>query len=84
MRAVAALSHCVWLGHRSYEALSGATRGRVWGAWTPCTDIMNLGDGSGMGRHCDSVTASGAPTAAAKIKKRDEGGTEEGKGEKVN
>lgn len=75
MRAVAALSHCVWLGHRRYEALSGATRGGgVWGARTLCTHIMNLGDGRSMGRHCDSVTASGAPTAAEARRKKEMGG----------
>lgn len=34
---------------------------------------MNLGDGWSMGRHCNSVTVSGAPTAAA-AKKKDKGG----------
>ncbi len=43
------------------QELRGAPRGSEGRrAWTLCTDIMNLGDGSSMGRRCDSVTASGA------------------------
>lgn len=67
MRAVAALSHCVWLGNRSYEGLRGAE--------ALCTHIMNLGDGWSMGRHCDSVAARGALLLLLlqKKKKRKEG-----------
>lgn len=65
--------------------LCGAIRGyQGWGVggWPLCTDIMNSGDGWSMGRHCDSVTVSGAPTAAAaaaaakrrKKTRRDKGG----------
>lgn len=79
MRAVAALSHCVWLGNRGYEGLRGAE--------AMCTHIMNLGDGWGMGRHCDSVAASGALLLLLQKKKkkeREEGRREVGRREEVH
>lgn len=52
---------------------TGAMRGYEWQrAWTQCTDIMNLGNSWSMDRHCDSVTATGAPTAAAKKGRKEE------------
>lgn len=60
------------------QELRGDHEGRR--AWTLCTDIMNLGDGWSMGRHCDSVTASGALLLLQKKEKREDGG----RGEEVN
>ena len=76
MRAVAALSHCVWLGRRDYEG---------WRAWTLCTDIMNWEMAGAWAGDWDSVTASGALLLVQREKKRgEEGGREAGRGEGVN
>lgn len=62
---------------RGYEGLRGAE--------AMCTHIMNLGDGWGMGRHCDSVAASGALLLLQKKKKgRKEGRREVGRREEVH
>lgn len=53
-----------------YEGLRGAE--------AMCTHIMNLGDGWSMGRHCDSVAASGALLLLLLLQKKKKKGRKEG------